>query len=64
VRRPRVADCPATRLAPAAAPVTTSATVWAVPPTTEDAAEARKAAPITEAVAQVKNPLAVSRKNT
>jgi hypothetical protein len=35
-----------------------------VPLTTEDAAEARKAAPITEAVAQAKNPFAVSRKNT
>jgi|SRR5580700_11739454 hypothetical protein len=61
---PRVAAWPAAWLAPAAAPVATSATAWAVPPMTEDATEARTAAPIAEAVAQVKNPLAVSRKQT
>ncbi len=51
-------------LVPAVAPDATPATRVAVPLTTEDAAEARKAAPITVAVAQVRKPFAVSRKNT
>ena len=40
-------------LAPAAAPEATFDTMLAVPPTSEDAAEARKTAPTTEATAQV-----------
>jgi len=47
-----------------AAPAATPAAMWAVPLSTEDAADASTAAPITVATAHASKPFAVSRKNT
>src|SRR5581483_6809879 len=57
-------DCAAACVPPWAAPPATPAATWAALPITDAAAEVRNAAAITEATAQLRKPLAVSRKNT